>query len=130
MNWLQRFMMGRYGMDQLSIALLILSFLLTLIAMLAKLPLLSYLSYVPLCLSIFRTLSRNIWKRRMENYKFSILISPIYSWFKKIQDRAGKAKTHRYFKCPDCKAKLRVPKGKGEIIITCPKCRTEFRKIT
>jgi hypothetical protein len=130
MNWLRRFMMGRYGIDQLSIALLILSFLLSLTATLTKLSLLAYLSYVPLCISIFRTLSKNIWKRRMENYKFAMFISPIYSSLKKIQSNAGKAKTHRYFKCPGCKAKLRVPKGKGRIIITCPKCRTEFIKRT
>jgi len=128
MNWLRRFMMGRYGGDQLSTALLIFSILLTFTAKAASLPLLTLISYVPLGISIFRILSRNISKRSMENYKFSILMSPAYSWFKKAQNRAKNAKSRRYYKCPNCKAEVWVPKGKGKIIITCPKCKTEFRK--
>jgi ribosomal protein L37AE/L43A len=57
-------------------------------------------------------------------------MSPVYSKIKKAQYRFTDAKTHRYFKCPDCKTKLRVPKHKGKIIITCPKCKTEFKRKT
>ncbi len=130
MNWLRRFMMGRYGTDQLSTALLILSILLTWIARFANLPLLALIGYVPLGLCIYRMLSKDISKRSMENYRFAILMSPIYSMLKKAQYRFMDAKTHRYFKCPDCKTKLRVPKHKGKIIITCPKCKTEFIRKT
>ena len=130
MNWLRRFMMGRYGVDQLSVALLILSFFLTAIAELTRLPILVYIAYVPLVVSIFRILSRNIEKRRMENYKFAMAMSPVYSWIMKMQRRIKDSKTHRYFKCPNCRASLRIPRGKGKIIVTCPKCRTEFSKKT
>jgi uncharacterized protein YbaR (Trm112 family) len=126
MNWLKRFMTGRYGGDQLSIVLLITSVLFTLISSLTKLPLLALVGYIPLGLCIFRMLSKNVTKRSMENYKFSILVSPVYSWFKKTQQHVLDAKTHKYFKCPNCKAQLRIPKGKGKIVITCPKCKTEF----
>lgn len=126
MNWLKRFMTGRYGGDQLSIALLIFSFLLTLIARLSGLPLLSIIGYIPLGICIFRMFSKNIQKRSMENYKFSMFISPVYAWFKKTQKRISESKTHRYLKCPKCKAQLRIPKGKGKIIVTCPKCKNEF----
>lgn len=130
MNWLRNFMYGRYGTDQLSLALLILSVLLTVIAQLAGLPLLSVLSYVPLGICIFRMLSKNINKRSMENYKFSMLVSPVYAWFRKMKKRAADFKTHKYFKCPQCKAELRLPKGKGNVIITCPKCRSQFKAKT
>ncbi len=130
MNWLRKFMMGRYGGDQLSMVLLVFSLLLTFIAQLSRLPILAYISYIPLCISIFRILSRNVEKRRMENYKFAMVISPAYSRFTKIQKRVKDSKTHRYFRCPNCKASLRVPKDKGKIVITCPKCNTEFRKKT
>mgnify|MGYP000966778913 CR=1 FL=1 len=130
MSWLRRFMMGRYGSDQLSMALLILSFLLTWTARLANLPLLALIGYVPLGLCLYRMLSRDIHKRSMENYKFAILISPLYSKIKKARHRFMDAKTHKYFTCPDCRTKLRVPKHKGKIIITCPKCRTEFTRKT
>lgn len=127
MNWLRRFMTGRYGGDQLSIVLLICAALLTLLAKLTSLPWLTLIGYLPLGIASFRILSRNISKRSMENYKFAILISPVYSWFKKTQSRLKDAKTHRFFTCPNCKQSLRLPKGKGKIIITCPKCKTEFK---
>lgn len=126
MNWFKKFMTGRYGSDQLNMALLILSVLLTLIAGLIRLPLLSFLGYLPLMIGILRMLSKNIQKRSLENYKFNMLISPVYSWFKKSQKRFIESKTHRFLKCPNCKAELRLPKGKGNIMVTCPKCKNEF----
>lgn len=130
MNWLRNFMIGRYGGDHLSIALLALSILLTLIGQIFRIPILILMSYIPMGLCIFRTLSKNITKRSMENYKFAMLMSPVYSWFKRLQSRIKDSKTHKYFKCPSCKATLRLPKGKGKILITCPKCRNEFTKKT
>jgi hypothetical protein len=130
MNWLRKFMMGRYGSDQLSMVLLIFSVTLTFIGGLIHLPLLVTISYVPLGICLFRMLSKDIAKRRMENYKFSILISPIYKWSKKKQKHLKEFKTHKYFKCPTCNVDLRLPKGKGKITITCPKCNTDFSRRT
>lgn len=130
MNWFREFMAGRYGLDQLSTALLIFSVILTLAAKLFGLPLLATIGYIPLGICIYRVLSKDVSKRSVENYKFSMLMSPAYSWLKKTQNRAVDAKTHRYFKCPNCKTNLRVPKGKGNIIITCPKCKTELKEKT
>lgn len=130
MNGLKRFMIGRYGNDQLNIALLVFSVLLTWAAQIIRLPLLTLVGYVVLGICMFRMLSRNVTKRSMENYKFNILISPAYSWLKKKQKHVMDAKTHRYFDCPNCKTNLRVPKGKGNIVITCPRCKTELRKRT
>jgi Zn finger protein HypA/HybF involved in hydrogenase expression len=123
-------MEGRYGGDQLSMALLIFSVLFTLIAELTGVKVLALIGYIPLGVCVFRMLSRNKSKRSMENYRFAMLMSPVYSWFKKIQNRLKDTKTHKYFKCPNCKTKLRLPKGKGKISITCPKCKTEFVKKT
>ncbi|HSH34940.1 hypothetical protein [Schnuerera sp.] len=130
MNWLKKVMAGRYGGDQLSIVLLVFSILLTLIGQLVKIPLISFIGYIPLGISIFRMFSKDISKRRMENYKFAMFVSPVYSWFKKTENRFKDRKTHRYFKCPNCNSKLRLPKGKGKITITCPKCNTKFNKRT
>jgi hypothetical protein len=130
MNWLRKFMNGRYGVDQLSMALLVFSILLSFISQLSRLPVISYISLIPLVFVIFRLQSKNLEKRRMENYKFAMLMSPVYSWFKKTLSHTKKSRTHKLFKCPDCKAGLWVPKGKGEIIITCSKCKKEFRKKT
>ena len=130
MDWLKKFMTGRYGGDQLSSVLLLLSLLLTLTGRLIKIPLLIFISYIPLGICIFRIFSRNISKRSMENYKFAMFMSPAYSWFKKTQNHIKESKTHTRFKCPNCKSKLRLPKGKGKLIVTCPKCETKFDKRT
>ena len=121
MDWLKRFMLGRNGGDQLSVALLVFSIILNTAGGLSGINALAILSYIPMGLGIYRIMSKDLSKRRMENYRFSMLISPIYSWF---------SRTHRYYICPGCKTKLRVPKGKGNIVITCPKCKTELRKRT
>ncbi len=126
MNWLRNFMAGRYGADQLSIALLILSVILNFGLQLTGIQLLTLIGYIPLGLCIYRILSKNVQKRRLENYKFSMLMSPVYASLKKTQRRALESKTHRFMKCPNCKAELRLPKGKGKIIVTCPQCKTEF----
>lgn len=130
MDFFRKFMLGRYGGDQLSLALLICSVLMTFGGELADIQLLVFAGYIPLGVCIYRMLSRNISARRMENYKFAMLMSPAYSKLKKFKSRAADLKTHKYFKCPNCKVNLRVPKGKGNIIITCPKCKTELRKRT
>jgi hypothetical protein len=131
MNWFKRIMAGRYGNDQLSMALLLFALILTLISSFSyNLKLFSYLSYIPLALCIFRMFSKNINKRRMENYKFSMFVSPIYSWSLKKIKRLQDSKTHKYLKCPNCKQTLRVPKGKGKISISCPKCKMDFIKKT
>lgn len=128
MNWLKKFMQGRYGGDQLSLVLLIFSFILSLIGQLTKFKLVTIISYIPLGISIFRMFSKDISKRSMENYKFSILMSPIYKKYINLRNRVKNSKTHKYFRCPNCKQMLRIPKGKGKIIVTCSKCNHKFEK--
>jgi Zn finger protein HypA/HybF involved in hydrogenase expression len=123
-------MAGRYGGDQLSLVLLAVSIILSLIGRGTSLTLLTVLSYVPLGAALYRMFSKDIEKRRLENYKFAILISPIYGRFHKLSSRFQAARTHRHFKCPNCQATLRVPKGKSKIMVTCPKCGNKFEKRT
>ena len=35
-------------------------------------------------------------------------------------------RTYRYLICPQCAQRLRVPRGKGKIRVTCTKCRNQF----
>lgn len=130
MDWIRKMMDGRYGGDQLSMALIIVSLFLSIIGRIINIPLLLTIGYIPLGISIFRMFSKDIRKRSMENYKFSIFISPLYSKFKRSQNRFKDRKTHRFFTCSTCKTKLRLPKGKGKILITCPKCKSKFTKRT
>ncbi|MFZ7132337.1 MAG: hypothetical protein ACOWWR_08265 [Eubacteriales bacterium] len=128
MNWLKNIMAGRYGGDQLSLVLLILSIVLALIGSYASLSVFTVLSYMPLLFSVFRIFSKNTNKRRMENYRFAMLVSPIYSRFMKVKKRIHESKKYKYFKCPSCKKTLRVPKENKKIMVTCPQCQTKFTK--
>lgn len=130
MNKLRKIMEGRYGGDQLSVAFLLLGILFSFIGRLARIPLLSSIAFVPLLISIFRIFSKDISKRSMENYKFAILISPIYSRYKRSIQAIKSRKTYKHFKCPNCKSKLRLPKGKGRVMITCPRCKERFERRT
>jgi len=115
-------MIGRYGPDHLGIAMVILSFILSLLyAFIGYIPLL-YLSYFVFGLTIFRMLSRNVIRRRAENDKFIRYWWPVRMKIKNLIQKIKDKLKYKYYKCPSCKTKLRVPKGKGKIKITCPKC--------
>lgn len=130
MNWLKKVMAGRYGVDQLSNGMLILSITIIAIGMLTKVNELSTIAVLILGVSYFRILSKNINKRYEENLKFLKLWNPIkFKWLNLI-NRIKQSKTHKFFKCPSCAKELRVPKGKGKINITCPSCHTKFEKRT
>mgnify|MGYP003371666118 FL=1 len=130
MRWLQNFMRGRYGVDQLSIFLLVIYIVVTLLTGFFQLPLLSYASLAILIWCWFRILSRKTYKRSKENTTFLRMVFPITSRYRSLKKRFRDRKTHKYYRCPNCKQELRVPKGKGEITITCPKCKTKFDKRT
>lgn len=137
MNWLQKFMMGRYGVDQMNIGVLIFSMVCTFTASLTRWLLLSILGTALLAYGVFRMFSRNVSARSKENQKFLVFWDKvkgiwykIKGWFSGKKRRFADRKTHRYFSCPKCKRKLRVPKGKGKIEISCPICGTKFIKKT
>ena len=124
---LQNFMYGRYGTDQLNIALLVLYLVLYLVSAFARLEVLYWLSLVVLFLLLFRTLSRNAARRRAENAKFLQVAGPVLRWIR-FQRTAHRDKEHRYFRCPNCGQQLRVPRGKGKITVTCHNCGASFEE--
>ncbi len=119
---LQRFMMGRYGTDKLNMAILGAGLIACLISMFLRFApvnlALTLVSYILMGWAIFRTLSRNTYKRYEENRKYLLFLQ-------RLKDR-----DHRYFHCPRCRQQVRVPKGKGKISISCPKCKEKFIKKT
>ena len=125
-NWFRRFMMGRYGVDQLSFGMLLLSMVLMMFTR-GRLWPLALLRLAVLGLAYYRMLSRDISARAQENGRFLGLCYRLRRWFNgvagRLQDRA-----HRYYRCPVCRQRLRVPRGRGRIAITCPKCGKEFVK--
>lgn len=127
MGFLQRFMYGRYGGDNLGRALIAVYFVLYLAGLLTRWSILVYLSAAAAAWCIFRMLSRNVEKRRRENAKYLAVTAPLRNWLRRR--RAIRTdKTHRYFKCPNCGQQLRVPRVSGKIKITCRACGTVFEE--
>ena len=123
MNWFRKFMMGRSGSDQLSVFLLVISIVMTWTGQLAGLSLLIMTSYVVLLIALFRIFSKDVSKRRTENYQFLMRTRPARERLYAIWRRVKGSGTHYYFRCENCRKKLRVPKGKGKILVTCPICK-------
>jgi hypothetical protein len=128
MNFIARFMQGRYGADQFNLALLILGILINFAVRFTGIPLLIFLAYPPFLFAIYRMFSKNLERRRRENAWFLRLWSPVWGGVKRGITMLRQSKNYRFFKCPSCKTTVRVPKGKGVIEINCPACHTKFRK--
>ena len=119
---IRQFMTGRYGTDKLNMTILIAGMLISIVSnfmpwYIVRL-LLFLLSYGLLIWALFRTFSRITYKRYDENRKYLMFLQ-------RFKDRE-----HRYYDCPRCRQQVRVPRGKGKIAITCPKCREKFTKKT
>ena len=115
-------MQGRYGTDRLNMAILCVGLAASLLSAFIQVPSVCLffwaLSYGLMFWAIFRCLSRNTYKRYQENRKFLQI-------FDRLKDRQ-----HRYFSCPKCRQTVRVPRGKGKISISCPRCKEKFIRKT
>ena len=123
---LVRFMMGRYGTDQLNSFILVAVMIVILINVFVNSFVLTLVYLLLWGWSLFRSMSRNIYKRRLENETFLKLFKPVKNQFNLMKNKHRDRNTHVYRKCPKCKAVLRLPKKKGEHTVRCPKCGERF----
>jgi hypothetical protein len=130
-----RFMQGRYGMDELAKAqsvfiwiILILSLVFSWVPYLSFV--LSILFWAAIIYMYFRVFSKNISKRYTENQKYLYYRSKFFNKRERMKKEHAQKGAYRFFSCPGCKQRVRIPKGRGKICITCPKCRMEFVKRT
>ena len=136
-KWLEKigyrmasFMYGRYGNDELTKFLLISALILTIISWIPRLGWVYLLAIVLLSWSLMRSFSRKFERRHRERDRYLQLRKPILDFFKLSKNKWRDRKTHLYFKCKKCKAVLRVPKGKGSIIVICTRCKDRIEKET
>ena len=127
---LQGFMYGRYGMDDFSRFLSWVAFAIFIINLFVNSVILYILGLATLIFSTYRCYSKNIYKRQKERNFYIKYKTKITGWFKIRKRIFAERKVNKYFKCPTCKAYLHVPKGRGKIIITCPKCKNEITRKT
>lgn len=125
----RQFMIGRYGVDTMSKSLLYIIFVFLIIGIfIPKLSWSRWIGIVLLAYIYFRMFSKNIYKRAEENQAFIAKTAGIRTWFFNRKNEMKDRKTHHIYRCPSCKQKIRVPKGKGKISIHCPKCGNDFVK--
>lgn len=129
-NKMQSWMYGRYGYDELSQFLSVAAMVSLIAALLVWPGFFCTLSMVLYVAVLLRTYSKNVYKRRRERDTYLRLSEPVRTWFHLQKRKFSDRKTHRYYKCGQCKTSLRVPKGKGKIKIRCPKCGAEIVKKT
>lgn len=136
------FMYGRYGNDNLNGALFVLWLIINVLnTIFIRSFWLQLITNLIIVLIIFRTLSRNVDKRSRENQTFLYYYNRVKPFFAKLKPMAKKVgswfklqsrkfkdrKTHRYIKCPYCKATIRVPFRKGNHTVKCPRCIVDFK---
>jgi DNA-directed RNA polymerase subunit RPC12/RpoP len=125
---LYRFMNGRYGLDQFSKFLVFTGIIIVLISNFIGGIFLNTIGLAAFVYAYFRMFSRNHPKRYRENQKYLSYLNKFKNFFKKQNNHMNQRKTHHIYSCPNCKQKIRIPKGKGKIEIACPKCHTRFVK--
>lgn len=126
---MMRFMQGRYGNDRLGQTMLVAALICMLLS-LFRIPFVSAVGLVVLILTYYRMFSRQIGKRAAENQKYLALEWKLRARLQKGKQAVAQSRTHRIFRCPQCRQKIRVPRYRGRIAISCRKCGTEFIKKT
>lgn len=122
------FMAGRYGADQLGMTMLWTALILSIVGSFSGLGLLTLMADALLLLMFWRMLSKDRLKRQHENQTY---LQKTYGARRAVTEwinRVKNGKKYRYFTCPQCKKRLRVPRGVGNITITCKGCGNKFDK--
>ena len=132
-DWLQRFLYGRNGSDELArsysvaaVAGLVASLIVGAFRLQITAFILECIALIFIILSFLRIFSRNLEKRRRENAAFLALRGRLFGGLSSLKTRLSQRRNYRFFKCPKCRAVLRVPRGKGRIVIKCRCCGEEF----
>lgn len=124
----QNFMSGRYGVDDFSKALLYATLALCLVSLFTRNRMLNMLLTAGLVFIYYRMFSKNYSRRYQENLWYLRQKDKVMHFFRRQNSLAQQRKTHRIYTCPQCRQKIRIPKGHGKVQITCPQCKTAFIK--
>jgi len=127
---MQSFMYGRYGYDELSQFLSKTALLCVIVGLFVYPGFFCSLAMILYLVTMFRMYSKNITKRQQERDAYLRRTQPLRDWQALQKRKFNDRKTHKFYRCSQCKTSLRVPKGKGKIKIRCPKCGAEIVKKT
>ena len=125
---LYRFFYGRYGLDNLGKAMMLLYVIVAILNVIIGVITPHYILYIVqwllLFIILFRMLSRNISQRSRENWFYEKHFGNSFNvFFKRIREIRYK----RYRRCPNCKAYARLPIKRGRHSVKCPACHMNFK---
>lgn len=129
-DWKRRiadWMRGRYGSDELGTFASTFALVLVLLNVFLRVFGLSIAALLLMGYAWWRMTSRNIEARANENRRFVELTGPLLAWLRHPIARTRDRRTNCYLSCPSCRQRVRVPKGKGTIMVTCPTCGEKFK---
>ena len=121
-------MQGRHGADELSLALLIACVTISIVGNLLGVGLLSLISLVLFIIAVFRMFSQNHNRRYQENQKYLAFWNNTSGGIRQFITRLKNFRKYKYFKCPECHSRLRLPRKVGEVTVTCGKCHHAFKQ--
>ena len=125
---MMQFMQGRYGADQMGQMLSAVSMVFLIISLFSRNQAWFLLAVIGIVYNYFRMFSKNISKRYAENQKYLKMTAEIRRRLASWKSQLAQRKIYHIYRCPGCKQKIRVPRGRGKIEIRCPKCNTRFVK--
>ena len=125
---MMQFMQGRYRADQMGQMLSAVSMVFLIISLFSRNQAWFLLAVIGIVYNYFRMFSKNISKRYAENQKYLTMTAGIRRKLASWKSQLAQRKIYHIYRCPGCKQKIRVPRGRGKIEIRCPKCNTRFVK--
>lgn len=125
---LQKFMIGRYGVDPLNRFIMWAVIVLIFLNLFLRWDVLFFLEIIGLVWCYFRMFSKNYPAREKENRVYMRVRLKVTDFLNKWKFRFQQERQYHIYKCPGCGQKIRIPRGKGRVSIHCPKCGTDFIK--
>ena len=123
-----RFMQGRYGQDEFSRFLLGAVLVCIILNIFLRSSALNAVTWLLLLYAYFRILSRNHAARCGENQRYLKATAGFRCWLDQQKKLSGERRYRHIYTCPGCRQKIRIPRGKGKIMVRCPRCGREFQK--
>ncbi|MBM6675456.1 hypothetical protein H6A07_01690 [Olsenella uli] len=121
-EWLR----GRQGPDDLAVFSVDLAVVIVLVNVFARTGWLGWVALALVAYAMFRIQSRNLAARSRENAAFLKALGPARPWLQNPRAAWGELRAYKHVRCSSCKQRVRVPRGKGKLRVTCPRCKTKF----
>ena len=122
MEWLR----GRQGPDDLAVFSVNLAIVIVLVNVFARTGWLGWVGLALVAYAMFRIQSRNLGARARENKAFLRALGPARPWVQNPRAAWAELRAYKHVRCSSCRQRVRVPRGKGRLRVTCPRCKTKF----